>query len=65
MKKYTHESQTLNSLLGKQVKITFFDNSVANGILSRSFYYLGYYHIRGARSIDFRKSHVKKIEVGE
>lgn len=65
MKKYTHESQTLNSLLGRRVKITFFDNTVARGILSRATYYLNYYHIEGIDSIDFRKSHIKKIEVEE
>ncbi len=63
MKTYTHESKTLNRLLGKRVKITFFDNSVVFGVLQRATYHLNYYHIEGSKSVDFRKTHVKKIEV--
>ena len=62
--KNVHESEELNALLGKNVKITFWDNSIKQGRLGRSEYsnrykldvpYKGGYH--------FYKTHIKKIEV--
>lgn len=64
MKKYTHESEELNALLGKRVRIKFFDDDVLEGVLGKSMFRKNLYridHNRGA--LTFRKSHVKKIEV--
>lgn len=61
-KKYTHESPELNALLGKQVKLTFFDGDVVLGKLEKDEWYKSCYHIRGIRCITFYKSHIKKIE---
>ena len=33
--KYTHESEELNALLGKKVKVTLFDDTTITGILTR------------------------------
>lgn len=65
MKSYTHESNKLNALLGKKVRITFFDGDIAEGTLQRDMYRINHYHVEGKDSITFRKSHVKKIEVEE
>ena len=52
-----HESEELNSRLGKSVKITFFDGAEEIGVLRR--------HIFGSKYIIndfvFCKSHVKRI----
>ncbi len=58
--KYTHESEQLNVLLGKKVRITLFDGYVCIGILQRSEYKQGRYEVD---NFSFRKTHVKKIEV--
>lgn len=63
MKKYTHESEELNALLGKKVKVTFFDDTTITGVLSRGTWKRDRYEIKN--SWTFRKSHVKKIEVLE
>lgn len=34
--KYTHESKELNTLLGKKVKVTLFDDTTITGILTRA-----------------------------
>ena len=60
MKKYTHESEELNALLGKSVKVTKCDGKVAAGKLTRSEYRNGRYEVD---NYSFRKTHVKKIEV--
>lgn len=60
MKKYTHESEELNALLGKKVKVTFFDDTTKTGVLTRSLYSYDRYDVAGYL---FRKTHVKKIEV--
>ena len=52
-----HQDEKLNALIGKRVKITFFDGTVENGILLRKFPYP--YQIN---YLAFFKSHVKKIE---
>lgn len=62
MRKYTHESPELNALLGKQVRLTFFDGDVVSGILEKDYWHKNCYHIRGSRCITFYKSHVTKIE---
>lgn len=58
--KYTHESDELNALLGKKVKVTLFDDSVCIGVLQNSKYKQGRYAVD---NYSFRKTHVKKIEV--
>ena len=62
MRKYTHESPELNALLGKQVRLTFFDGDVVSGRLERDEWHKDCYFIRGQRLITFYKSHVTKIE---
>lgn len=57
---YTHESEELNSLLGKKVKAKFYDDDVRIGILKRSEYHSGCYIID---NLEFRKSHVVKVVV--
>lgn len=64
--KNVHESEKLNALLGKRVKVELHDKSVHTGILGKSEY-------SGRYSLDrremhtgflcFYKTHVKKIEV--
>lgn len=60
MKKYTHESEELNALLGKKVKITFWDDKVLTGVLARAEYRPDRYEVA---NMSFRKTHVKKVEV--
>lgn len=60
MKKYTHESEELNALLGKKVKAMFFDDTTKTGVLTRSLYPYDRYDVAGYL---FHKTHVKKIEV--
>jgi hypothetical protein len=62
LKPYTHESQKLNALLGKKVKIVMFDDDVYTGILERDKDHKGSYFVNGLQPISFRKSHIKKIE---
>ena len=57
---YTHESEKLNSLLGKKVKAIFYDDDVRIGILRRSERNSDYYIIG---NLEFRKSHVVKVVV--
>lgn len=58
--KYTHESEKLNALLGKSVRITMWNGKAVAGKLSRSEYRNGRYEVD---NYSFRKTHVKKIEV--
>lgn len=60
MKKYTHESEELNTLLGKEVKVTLFDNKTITGVLTRAEWKPDRYEVT---NYSFRKTHVKKIEV--
>lgn len=60
MKKYTHESKELNTLLGKKVKVTLFDDTTIIGILTRAEWKTDRYEVA---NYSFRKTHVKKIEV--
>ncbi len=59
-KHYTHESEELNALLGKKVKITFFDDTTIIGVLTRAEWKTDRYQVQ---NWTFRKTHVKKIEV--
>ena len=59
-KHYTHESEELNALLGKKVKVTFFDDTTITGILTRAEWKSGRYE---CANYSFRKTHIKKIEV--
>lgn len=60
MKKYTHESEELNVLLGKKVRVTLFDNKTITGILTRAEWRSNRYEVA---NYSFYKTHVKKIEV--
>lgn len=60
MKKYTHESEELNALLGENVKVTFFDDTTKTGVLTRAEYRSDRYEVA---NYSFYKTHVKKIEV--
>lgn len=58
--KYTHESEELNALLGKKVKVTLFDGTTITGVLTRAEWKQGRYEVA---NYTFRKTHVTKIEV--
>ena len=58
--KYTHESEELNALLGKKVKVTLWDDTTITGILTRAEWKPDRYEVE---NYSFRKSHVKKIGV--
>nr|DAD76287.1 MAG TPA: Gemin6 6 [Siphoviridae sp. cttDR14] len=58
--KYTHESEELNALLGKKVKVTLWNDKILTGVLTRAEYRSNRYEIA---NYSFRKTHVKKIEV--
>nr|DAR26313.1 MAG TPA: hypothetical protein [Caudoviricetes sp.] len=60
--KYTHESEELNALLGKKVKVTLFDNKTITGVLTRAEWRSNRYEVT---NYSFYKTHVKKIEVEE
>lgn len=60
MRKYNHESEELNALLGKKVKVTLFDNTTITGVLTRSLYRYEKYEVAGH---SFYKTHVKQIVV--
>lgn len=67
-KNNVHESEKLNALLGKRVKIVLFDNTIHTGILGKSEYSDRYKLDRREMRIDrgdlcFYKTHIKKIEV--
>lgn len=58
----THESEKLNALLGKKVKIIMFDNREEVGVLGRSEYKRGYKIDRPFKgALHFYKTHIKKI----
>ena len=60
-----HESEQLNALLGKHVKIVLFDNTIHTGILGKSEYSHRYNLDRREMNrgpLCFYKSHIKKIE---
>jgi len=66
-KRNVHDSEQLNALLGKRVKIVLFDNTIHWGILGKSEYSDRYKLDRTEMNIDrgdlcFYKSHIKKIE---
>lgn len=58
-----HEDKRMNALLGKRVRILFFDGDTEEGILERSEYSRRYALKRALKgTLCFYKSHVKKIE---
>lgn len=67
-KTYSHESEELNALIGKRVRITFFDGQISAGVLEKDETNKGCYCIDALDShglpvkIIFRKTHVEKIE---
>lgn len=64
--KNIHESEKLNGLIGKKVKIIMWDGRVEIGILGRSEYSKRYKLDRPYKgSLHFYKTHIKKIEVAE
>lgn len=60
MKKYTHESEELNALLGKKVQVILFNDTTITGVLIRAEWKPDRYEVA---NYFFRKTHVKKIEV--
>ena len=61
---HTHESEKLNALLGKTVKITFWDYSTISGVLGKPKDFCGRYEIPVSGGVyRFYKSHIKKVEV--
>ena len=65
-KKNVHDSEKLNALLGKRVKIVLFDNTIHTGILGKSEYSDRYKLDRREMNrgdLCFYKTHLKKIEV--
>lgn len=58
--KYTHESEELNAILGKKVKITLWNDEILTGVLTRAEWKPDRYEVA---NYSFRKTHVKKIEV--
>ena len=63
--KYTHESEELNNLLGRRVRLTFTHGKTAEGLLIRgnNIYNKAYEIKVDVGSFCFNKSEVKKIEV--
>lgn len=59
-KHYTHESEELNAILGKKVKVTLFDDTTITGVLNRAEWKSDRYEVA---NYSFRKTHVKKIEI--
>lgn len=63
MKNDKHESELLNSYIGKWVKVTFKDNTQCRGMLKRADFGFGYVIKRpDGNTVKFVKSLVKKIE---
>lgn len=62
MAKDIHRSKELDKYLGQKVKVTFWDNSIDEGILEYDVvrYCKNKYSLN--RRLFFRKTHVKKIE---
>lgn len=63
--KNVHESEKLNALLGKRVRIILFNDSIHTGILGKSEYSDRYKLDRREMMVGdlcFYKTHVKKIE---
>lgn len=64
---HTHEDETLNALIGKQVSIKMFDGTVYFGRLERGNGWGGEYDLyrifdnKKMQSIVFRKSHITHI----
>lgn len=66
MKKYTHESEELNALLGKKVKVTLWHGKTIIGTLKYNSCYMRYgVLLEIGSNYWFCKTHVKKVEVEE
>lgn len=72
--KATHRSDKLDSLLGKRVRITFYDSTIATGYLLFNkicteplYLKRGCYYVlqRNGVYLGFRKSHIKRVELWE
>lgn len=65
-KRNVHESEKLNALLGKRVRIVLHDNTIHTGILGKS-EYSGRYKLDRREmykgDLCFYKTHIKKVEV--
>lgn len=57
--KYTHESEELNALLKKRVKVTLLSGETLTGILTRGEWKPYLYEVS---NYSFWKSHVKSVE---
>lgn len=73
-KKNCHEDPRLEALIGKKVKVVFFDFEIVIGTLGKGDawgYHKDHYCIHGVNAhgiqvdIIFRKSHVRVVEVAE
>lgn len=58
-----HESKQLNALLGKTVRIVFFDDDVLTGELDKSGFGDRYQISHKKGVLTFRKTHVKRVEL--
>lgn len=63
MSQNIHESEKLEHLLGRWVRITFNDGDVRVGRLGKPNYYRGYCIDMEQGRLSFMKSHVRKVEV--
>ena len=61
--KNCHESGTINSMMGKKVRMEFKDGKTEEGILTVPFFGHGYLLETGSYNVSFYKSHVKRIEL--
>ena len=63
MSKDCHKSKKLDALLGKNVRIEFFDGDIDTGKLKVSPRRTGHYAIgrAGKGDLEFRKTHVKRV----
>ena len=60
-KHYTHESEELNALLGKKVKVTLWDDTTITGILTRAKKILQYFKKFFEKSIKSFDKNCKRI----
>lgn len=61
-KRYSHKSEELESLLGKRIRIRFFDGAVVSGVLSHDEWNPRMYKITptcGCYTYTFYKSHLR------
>ena len=63
MSKNIHESEKLEHLLGRWVRITFNDGDVRVGRLGKPYFSWGYCIDMEQGRFAFMKSHIRKVEV--